>query len=124
MQTITSEKAAPAGGPYSPALLVDDWVFLAGQGGSDPATGTLEATIEEQTEQTLANVSALLEAAGCTLADVVSSLVHLSNLEDFDRFNAVYERHFGEPRPVRTTVGAQLLHGMLVEITVVARRRG
>ena len=55
---------------------------------------------------------------------LVSSLVHLSNLEDFDRFNAVYERHFGEPRPVRTTVGAQLLHGMLVEITVVARRRG
>jgi enamine deaminase RidA (YjgF/YER057c/UK114 family) len=58
------------------------------------------------------------------LGDVVSCLVHLSDLSLFGRFNAVYERHFGEPRPVRTTVGASLVQGMLVEITVVAYRRG
>jgi 2-iminobutanoate/2-iminopropanoate deaminase len=119
---ITSPDAPPPGGPYSPALSVGKWVFLAGQGGTDPASGKLGETIEEQTEQTLRNVSVLLEAAGCTLDDVVSTLVHLSDLSHFPRYNEVYARHFGEPRPVRTTVGASLLHGMLIEITVTARR--
>lgn len=120
---ITSDKAAPVAGPYSPALEVDGWVFLAGQGGFDPATGKLGETIEEQTEQTLRNVSVLLEAAGCTPADVVSTLVHLSDLGLFERYNEVYGRHFPDLKPVRTTVGASLLHGMLIEITVTARKR-
>ena len=119
---ITASGAAPSGGPFTPALRVGDWVFLSGQGGFDPVTGELGASIEEQTEATLRNVSALLEAAGCTFADVVSCLVHLSDLTDFARFNAVYESHFPEPRPVRTTVGAPLVRGMIVEITVVAHR--
>ena len=119
---VTSDKAAPVAGPYSPALEADGWVYLAGQGGFDPATRKLGETIEEQTEQTLRNVAVLLEAAGCTTADVVSTLVHLTDLSLFERYNEVYGRHFPEPRPVRTTVGASLLHGMLVEITVVARR--
>jgi 2-iminobutanoate/2-iminopropanoate deaminase len=124
-EVVTSATAAPAGGPYSPALKIRDWTFLSGQGGFDPATGALAGdTIEEQTEQTFGNISALLEAAGQDLGDVVSCLVHLSDLSLFGRFNAVYERHFGEPRPVRTTVGASLVQGMLVEITVVAYRRG
>jgi 2-iminobutanoate/2-iminopropanoate deaminase len=124
-EVVSSATAAPAGGPYSPALKIRDWTFLSGQGGFDPATGALAGdTIEEQTEQTFGNISALLEAAGQDLGDVVSCLVHLSDLSLFGRFNAVYERHFGEPRPVRTTVGASLVQGMLVEITVVACRRG
>jgi 2-iminobutanoate/2-iminopropanoate deaminase len=123
-ELITSSAAPPPGGPYSPALRVGDWVLLAGQGGADPATGKLGETIEEQTEQTLRNISVLLEAAGCTLDDVVSSVVHLSDLSLFPRYNEVYGRHFGDPKPVRTTVGAALLHGMLIEITVTARRPG
>jgi 2-iminobutanoate/2-iminopropanoate deaminase len=120
---ISAAAPAPAG-PYSPALQVGDWLFLSGQGGFDPATGALSgATIEEQTEQTFRNVSALLQAAGHDLSDVVSCLVHLSDLSLFGRFNAVYERHFAEPRPVRTTVGASLVAGMLLEVTVVAHRR-
>ncbi len=119
---ITSPDAPPPAGPYSPALTFDNWVLLAGQGGSDPSTGRLGETIEAQTEQALRNVGALLEAAGCTLDDVVSSLVHLSDLSLFSRFNAVYGAQFSDPMPVRTTVGAELLHGMLVEITVTARR--
>ena len=119
---ITASGAAPSGGPFTPALRVGDWVFLSGQGGFDPVTGELGGSIEEQTEGTLRNVSALLEAAGCTLADVVSCLVHLTDLTDFQRFNEVYMRHFDEPRPVRTTVGAPLVRGMIVEITVVAHR--
>jgi 2-iminobutanoate/2-iminopropanoate deaminase len=119
---ITSDAVPPAAGPYSLGLQVGDLVFLAGQGGRDPATGELGETIEEQTERTLDTVAALLEAAGCTLADVVSCLVHLSDLSLFPRYNAVYERRFPEPRPVRTTVGAELVGGMLIEITAIARR--
>ena len=119
---ITATGAPAPGGPYSPALQIGDWVLLAGQGGADPGTGQLGDTIEEQTEQTLRNIATLLDAAGCTLDDVVSSLVHLADLSHFARFNAVYGPHFADPKPVRTTVGAQLLHGMLVEITVVALR--
>jgi len=119
---ITSPDIPRPAGPYSPALQFGEWVLLAGQGGADPATGKLGETIEEQTTQTLRNIATLLEAAGCSLDDVVSSLVHLSDLSLFSRFNDVYGPHFSDPKPVRTTVGAALLHGMLVEITVTARR--
>jgi 2-iminobutanoate/2-iminopropanoate deaminase len=119
---ITSDSIPAPAGPFSPALKVGEWLFLSGQGGFDPKTGRLAGgTIEEQTEQTLRNISALLGAAGCRLSHVVSCLVHLSDLSLFSRFNATYEKHFQEPRPVRTTVGASLVLGMLVEITVVAR---
>lgn len=111
---VTSPSAPPAG-PYSPGLAVGEWVFLAGQ------TGPRE-TIEDQAESALGKVAALLGAAGCAPANVVSCLVHLADLSDFQRFNTVYERHFPEPRPVRTTVGAALLGGAKVEITAVARQ--
>jgi len=114
-KTLITSPTAPAAGPYSPGLAVDEWVFLAGQ------TGPGE-TIEAQAESALGKVAALLGAAGCTSADVVSCLVHLTDLADFERFNAVYERHFAEPRPVRTTVGAALLGGAKVEITAIARQ--
>jgi 2-iminobutanoate/2-iminopropanoate deaminase len=110
-----------AGGPYSPGLVVDGWVHLAGQGGFDPKTGELGAGIAAQTAQTLDNIAALLAEAGCSMNDVVSCLVHLADLDDFPEYNRVYETYFAEPRPARTTVGAALVRGMLVEITVVAR---
>ena len=118
---IEVEGLTPASA-FSLGLQVGDLVFLAGQGGRDPETGELPPTIEEQTERTIRTIETLLAAAGCTLADVVSCLVHLSDLSLFPRYNAVYERLFPEPRPVRTTVGAELLHGMLIEVTAVARR--
>ena len=112
----------PASLPFSPTRTVDGLVFLSGQGGFVPESGELAgSSIAEQTEQTLRNIAALLTQHNCTLADVVSCLVHLSDLDDFARFNEIYAAHFPEPRPVRTTVGAQLVAGMLVEITVVAR---
>ena len=107
--------------PFSPTRTVDGFVFLSGQGGFVPETGELAgSSIDEQTEQTLRNIATLLGQHGCTLADVVSCLVHLSDLNDFGRFNEIYATHFPEPRPVRTTVGALLVAGMIVEITVVA----
>jgi reactive intermediate/imine deaminase len=106
--------------PFSPARTVDGFVFLSGQGGFAEDGSLAGDSIEQQTEQTIRNIAALLEQHGCTLADVVSCLVHLVDLGDFARFNEIYAAHFPEPRPVRTTVGAQLVRGMLVEITVVA----
>src|SRR5438128_1123661 len=71
-----------AAGPFSPGLVVDGWVYLAGQGGFDPETGELGPDIAAQTAQTIENVAALLEEAGCTLKDVVSCLVHVGVRED------------------------------------------
>ena len=121
-ELITSDDVADAELPFSPALRVGDWIFLSGQGGFTSDGQIAGQTIEDQTEATLLNIEKLLKAAGSGLADVVSVLVHLADLDLFQRYNAVYERSFPEPRPVRTTVGACLLSGMLVEITVVARR--
>ncbi len=114
-RTPVSSPSAPPAGPYTPGLVVGEWVYLAGQTGSGD-------TIEEQVSDSLSKIDALLAAAGGTLSDVVSCLVHLADLADFQRFNAVYERHFAEPRPVRTTVGASLLGGALVELTAIAHR--
>jgi 2-iminobutanoate/2-iminopropanoate deaminase len=111
-----------APGPFSPGLVVDGWVYLAGQGGFDPETGELGPDIASQTAQTIENVAALLAEAGCTLKDVVSCLVHITDAGNFAELNRVYESYFESPRPVRTTVVADLVvSGMLVEITVVAR---
>lgn len=113
----------PAIGPYSPALAVGDWILLSGRASMppDPADPGSD-TIERQTEQTLRDIETVLAAAGASLSDVVSCLAHLSDLTLFDRFNAVYGRFFAEPLPVRTTVGAALIPGLLVELTVTARR--
>jgi 2-iminobutanoate/2-iminopropanoate deaminase len=111
-----------AAGPFSPGLVVDGWVYLAGQGGFDPETGELAEGIAAQTAQTIENVGALLAEAGCTLKDVVSCLVHITDADHFAELNRVYESYFEAPRPVRTTVVAGLVvRGMLVEITAVAR---
>jgi 2-iminobutanoate/2-iminopropanoate deaminase len=120
---MTKTRIGPTGTPYSPGLDLGDWVFLAGQGGTDPETKQLPAGIEAQAEQALRNVEALLQEAGLSLGDVASCLVHLSDLSFFERYNAVWERVFAsEPRPVRTTVGAPLLNEMLIEVTAIARR--
>jgi 2-iminobutanoate/2-iminopropanoate deaminase len=111
-----------AAGPFSPGLVVDGWVYLAGQGGFDPETGRLADGMAAQTAQTIENVAALLAEAGSTLKDVVSCLVHITDADHFGELNRVYESYFEAPRPVRTTVVADLVvPGMLVEITVVAR---
>lgn len=124
-QLITSAEAPPPAGPYSPGLAVGDLIFLSGQGGFDPGTGQLVSDgIAGQTAQVFRNIEVLLQAAGAALSDVVSCLVHLSDLALFAEFNASYERQFPGVKPVRTTVGAGLAAGMLVEVTVIAVRPG
>jgi len=122
MKAPISSAKVPALGPYSPGLTVGEWIFLSGQGGFDPNTGRVVSDdLADQTEQTFNNIETLLEAAGASLDDVVSCLVHLVDLADFPVFNAIYEQKFTGVKPVRTTVRADLVAGLLVEITVVAR---
>ena len=120
-KVVTSDRSPAVAGPYSPALVVGELVFLAGQGGFDPATGELvDGGVEAQTEQAFRNIGALLEDAGSSLDDVVSVLVHLVDLDDFAAMNAAFARAFSGIPPVRTTVRADLLGAMGVEITVTA----
>jgi 2-iminobutanoate/2-iminopropanoate deaminase len=123
-ELITSAGAPAPAGPYSPGLAVGDWIFLAGQGGFDPGTGRLVSDdVADQTAQAFRNIEVLLRAAGAGLGDVVSCLVHLSDLGELAGFNASYQRQFPGPvKPVRTTVRADLAAGMRVEVTVVACR--
>jgi 2-iminobutanoate/2-iminopropanoate deaminase len=123
MKTLISSEDAPTTvGPYSPGLSVGEWIFLSGQGGFDPKTGKMISDdIAEQTAQTFRNIEVLLEAAGASLDNVVSCLVHLADLSDYAAFKTIYEKQFPGIKPVRTTVRADLVAGMFVEITAVAR---
>lgn len=116
--------AAPAPvGPYSQAIATGGLVFCAGQIPLDPATGKLvDGGIEAQAERVLANVKAVLEAAGTSLARVVKATVFLVDLDDFAGMNGVYARYFAtDPKPARTTIqAARLPAGARVEIEVVA----
>jgi len=109
-----------SGLPFSPSRVVGDWIFLSGQGGFDETGKLVDGDIAAETDQTFRNIESLLQAAGASLADVVSCVVHLVDLEDFAAFNAAYEPHFPGVKPVRTTVRADLVAGMRVEITVTA----
>jgi 2-iminobutanoate/2-iminopropanoate deaminase len=119
-QQIRTEKGAAPLGAYSQGIRAGDFVYVAGQGPIDPATGQIAGeTIEEQVRLTIQNVQAVLEAAGATTADVVKATVHLADIGDFQRFNAVYTEFFPDPKPARTTVQS-VMPGIKVEIDVVA----
>jgi 2-iminobutanoate/2-iminopropanoate deaminase len=120
---IQSKRGAPPQGAYSQGWRAGDFIFVTGTGPIDPVTGKLAGdTIEQQTELTIDNLSAILEADGASLADVVKANVHLSDTSLFARYNVVYARRFSRPYPVRTTVGSDLGHspGMLIEIDCIA----
>jgi 2-iminobutanoate/2-iminopropanoate deaminase len=122
-EIITTDRIAPSVGPFSAAVRAGDLLFLSGQVGLDPATGKLVAgDIGAQTEQILANISAVLEAAGKSFDDVMKTTVYLADMRDFAAMNAVYARYFQTPYPARTTIqAAGLPLGAPVEIEVVAR---
>ncbi|MHB8458784.1 MAG: Rid family detoxifying hydrolase [Candidatus Limnocylindrales bacterium] len=115
---------APAAiGPYSQAIATDGLVFCSGQLGLDPLSGELAAGVEAQADRALRNLAAVLEAAGCTWADVVKTTVFLADIADFAAVNAVYATHMPDPPPARSTfaVGA-LPKGGRIEIEAVAVR--
>lgn len=114
----TTNAPQPAG-PYSQVVEANGFVYTAGFGPQDPATGAVADSVAEQTRQVLRNVSSVLAERGLVLDDCVKTTVHLADLADFAEFNETYEEFFSEPYPVRTTVGSQLAN-ILVEIDVVA----
>jgi 2-iminobutanoate/2-iminopropanoate deaminase len=107
--------------PYSPVVVSGDHVFTAGQVAHDSSGALVPGGIVEQTRQTLANVRACLQAAGCDLEDVVKVTAFLADLGDIAGYNEVYRDRFDAPYPARTTVQVGLPDGILVEIEAVAR---
>jgi 2-iminobutanoate/2-iminopropanoate deaminase len=122
-RAVSTSGAPPAGGPYSQAIATDDFVFCAGQLGTDPTTGQLADGVQAQAAQALRNLQAVLDAAGCTFADVVKTTCFLANINDFAAFNEVYATFMSDPAPARSTFQvAALPKGGLVEIEAIAVR--
>jgi len=120
---VTTDAAPRALGPYAQAVVAGDLVFCSGQVGIDPASGALvSGGIVAETDRVIANLAAVLGAAGLSLADVVKTTVYLVDLGEFRVMNEVYGRHFRAPHPARATVQvAALPAGARVEIEAVAR---
>ncbi len=121
MKTVETKKAPAAIGPYSQAIIAGALVYTSGQIPIDPATGSIDAAgIEAQTEQAIANLAAVLEAAGSSLDRVVKTTCFLRNMSDFAVFNGIYARYF-TGKPARSCVEVSALpKGALVEIEAVA----
>ena len=121
-ETISTKNAPGAIGPYSQAVKVGNLVFCSGQIPIDPATGEfVSEKVAEQTRQVLKNLSAVLEAAGSNLSNVVKTTVFLVDMNDFTQMNEVYAEVFGENKPARATVqAARLPRDTRVEIDCIA----
>ena len=123
-KTVIRTEAAPApfqGAPYNQAIVAGELVFVAGQLGLAPGDTAVEGDVGRQTEQALANLAAILEAAGSSMDKLVKTSVFLADLDDFQGMNEVYARHVGDTPPARSTVEISALpSGALVEIEAVA----
>ncbi len=121
-EIVATDKAPGAVGPYSQAVRVGDFVFTAGQIPLDPATGQMvEGGIEAQARQALTNVSAVLEAAGTSLSNVVKTTVFLADMGEFQAMNGVYAEFFPDAPPARSAVQAAALPlGARIEIEAIA----
>ena len=120
-----TENAPAAIGPYSQGVVAGNLLFTAGQIALDPATGQIvQGDVTIQTERVMRNLTAVLESAGASWADVVKTTVYLQDMADFPRVNEVYGRMIGDARPARSTVQVSgLPRGVLVEIDAVAMLR-
>jgi 2-iminobutanoate/2-iminopropanoate deaminase len=121
-ETISTNNAPSAIGPYSQAIKAGNMIFVSGQIPIDPETGNFVSNdVKEQTVQVLKNLSAVLEAAGATLNDVVKTTVFLEDMNDFGVMNEIYGEYFVENKPARATVqAARLPRDAKVEIDCIA----
>ena len=119
---ISAPDAPKAIGPYSPAIRAGNLLFVSGQIPIDPATGAVvDGDVSNQTDRVMRNISALLEAAGCSFAHVVRTTVFLADLKDFAAMNEVYGRFVADPPPARATVQvSRLPRDVRVEIDAIA----
>ena len=124
MRGVRSDDAPAPVGPNSQAVVCDGWIFASGQVPLDPTTGrVVEGDVAEQTHRVLENLRAVLHTAGAGPEDVVRTTIYLTDLDDFQRVNAIYAEHFpNEPQPARPTVGvAALPLGARIEVDCIAR---
>ena len=120
---VSTEKAAPAAGPYSQATRTEQFVFASGQLPIDPTSGNIPDGIERQTRQSLDNLSAVLEAGGASFGSVMKTTVFLKDMNDFAAMNAIYAEFFKDAPPARSTIEvARLPKDALVEIEAIALR--
>jgi putative endoribonuclease L-PSP len=118
---IATEKAPGAIGPYSQAIDCGPFVYASGQIPLNPVTGTIPEGIKAQTEQSLSNVKAIMEAAGLNMGNIVKTTVFLADMGDFSAMNEVYAQVFEAPYPARSAVAVRTLpKNVLVEIEVIA----
>ncbi|MWV41982.1 RidA family protein [Natrialba sp. INN-245] len=122
MNEIETEHAPASIGPFSQAIVDDGRIFVSGQGPVDPETGEIVSTdIREQTHRTLKNVEAILEAAGSSLENTVKATVFVTDMDDYDAINEVYQEYFSDPYPARSAVQVvELPIDIGVEIEVIA----
>lgn len=122
LKTVVTDDAPKAIGPYSQAIVANGFLFTAGQIALDPATGqVVPGDVKAQAERVLANLAAVLGAAGCSWRHVVKTTVFLQDMNDFPAVNEVYGRVLGDARPARSTVQVSALpRGVLVEIDAIA----
>ena len=120
---IKTDKAPKAIGPYSQAVVVEDFVFTAGQIAISPETGDIiKEGVVKQTQQVLENLKAIIDASGSDLSSVVKTTVYLTKPENFVPMNEVYAKYFGDGPPARTTVFVNSLpKGVLIEIDAIAK---
>ena len=126
VKIVATPDAPAAIGPYAQATIAGGFLFTAGQIPLDPKTGDVVAgDVQDQARQVLANLAAVLKAAGCAWGDVVKATVFLTDMADFPRVNEVYAAALGDARPARSTVQvAALPRGVNVEIELVAKLPG
>lgn len=125
MQTVHTDQAPAAIGPYAQAVVVDGMLYSSGQIGLDPASGEMADGFEAQCRRVLDNLRAVLESADCGFQDVVKANIYVTDLAEFPRLNELYGEALGDHRPARATVQvAALPKGALVEIDVIARVPG
>lgn len=118
---IETKKAPKPVGPYSQAVEAGGIVFVSGQLGIDPGTGTkVDGGIGKETEQALKNIEAILQGAGLQAKDVVKVTVYLKDINDFSRMNQTYSTFFSDHKPARACVEANLVKDFLVEIDAIA----
>lgn len=120
---IVSPDAPKPVGPYCHAVVLNNMLFVSGQLSINTHTSKIEGDdIKAQTEIVFRNIEAILNDAGFSLSDVVKVSIYLANLEDFAKFNEVYSQIFKNDYPARTTVGAKLFPGALIEVDVIAAK--
>lgn len=126
MESIHSDNAPQAIGPYSQAIKANGFIFCSGQVGRIPGTKTISPDVAEQTHQIMKNLSAVLHAGGSSLDQVVKTTIFLINIEDFAKVNEAYAQYFTKSKPARATIAVKqlpkgdLIHEPLVEVEAIA----